>query len=402
MKIIKAAQLIDGTGAEPLLHHAVIIQDDQIKQIIPQAEAISLAPEAQVIDLGQATLLPGFIDTHLHLTFDPTLAVGYYDPAQPAAEIVLRSVGNAQAALRSGVTTLGDCGAQNHIIFPVREAINRGQVIGPRILASGEALVPPGGHGAERIGKIASGVEALRLAVQAQVQAGADFIKVMATGGGGEDPSECHYDVAELTAIREEAARFGKIVAAHAHGSQGIHHCIAAGIQRIEHCTFYDGDHFAFDPTAAQAIVAQGIIVSPTNVIDYRRLERKGQGAPRAALNEVWRHLLAVGVSFAASSDAGVPDILYDDYALIPELMVTELGMSPPQAILAATSVAAQALRLADTVGTLQAGKQADLVAVSGDPWQDITALRHVRMVIVGGQVVLDNGSLIVTPAKLC
>ncbi len=397
LKIIKAGRLIDGTGGEPLINQAIIVQDAKIQDIKPETDETiaSLSQQATVFDLGDATLIPGLIDTHLHLTFDPINLAGYYDPTQDTAEIVLRTIGNAQAALRAGVTTVGDCGAQNHIIFPVREAIATGQIIGPRILSSGNALAPVGGHGADRIGKIASGIEAVRTAVREQVEAGADFIKVMATGGGGEDPSECHYDVAELTAIREEAAGYGKKVAAHAHGSQGIRNCIAAGIQRIEHCTFFNGDHFAFDPAAAQMIADQNIIVSPTNVIDYRRIETKGQGAPRQELNKIWRQLLAHNVLFAASSDAGVTDILYDDYALIPELMVTELGMSPMQAILSSTKTAAEALDLASDLGTLEVGKQADLVVVKGNPLEDITALRQVGLVIRQGEVVYDNRATI-------
>ena len=142
----------------------------------------------------------------------------------------------------------------------------------------------------------------------------------------------------------------------------------------------------------ADAITDQDIIVSTTNVIDFRRIEQGGEGAPRNELNQVWRKLLAHGVTFAASSDAGVTDLLYDDYALIPELMVSELGMSPIEAIIACTQTGAGALGLQDEIGTIEAGKVADLVAVSGNPLEDITFLRHVKIVMRDGLIIHRTG----------
>lgn len=390
MKIIKAKNIIDGTGTEALIDHAVLIENEHIKAVLPWTEGEF---EIECIDLGDMTMLPGFIDTHLHITLDPTNPEGYYDTEQDPHEIVLRSVGNSQAALRAGITTLGDCGARNEIIFPVRQAIDDGVVIGPRILTSGNPIVPAGGHGADRIGRTASGVDEIREAVRQQAEAGSDFIKVMATSGGGEQPGESHYGVDELITLREEAEKYDLIVAAHAHGTQGIRDCVTAGIQRIEHCTFFNGEAgFDFDPQVANTIADQDIIVSSTNVIDFRRIEQGGEGAPRDELNQVWRKLLAHGVAFAASSDAGVTDILYDDYALIPELMILELGMSPIEAIIACTQTGARALSLQDEIGTIEAGKTADLVAVSGNPLEDITFLRQVKIVMRDGLIIHRAG----------
>ncbi len=386
--LLKNGMIIDCTGAPSRSANIGIIADRIVFIGREQDQSAQ-----HVIDAEGWYLLPGFIDTHLHITLDPTNPEGYYDPEQDPYEIILRTVGNAQSALWAGITTLGDCGAHNEIIFPVRQAIEDGTILGPRILTSGNPIVPAGGHGADRVGRIASGINEIREAVQQQAEAGADFIKVMATSGGGEQPGESHYGIEELTALRETAEKHNLVVAAHAHGTQGIRDCVAAGIQRIEHCSFFNGEAgFDFDPQAAQAIAAQGIIVSPTNVIDYRRIEQGGEGAPRAELNQIWRKLLDHGVSFAASSDAGVTDMLYADYALIPELMVTELGMTPMDAIIACTQTAAQALGLGNEIGTIEAGKAADLVALHGNPLEDITACRAVQLVMRDGQVVHKNG----------
>jgi imidazolonepropionase-like amidohydrolase len=384
MKIIKAKRIIDGIGAV-FVDYALRIEDSHIQAIQPWQEGQF---KDEILDLGDSTLLPGFIDTHLHITLDPGNPKGFYDPNQNPLEIVVRTVGNAQAALRAGITTIGDCGAQNQIIFPVRDAIRRGELIGPRILTSGSPLVPASGHGSE-IGRMARGVNEVRDAVRQQAEAGADFIKVMATSGCGEKPGESYYGIEELVAIREEAERYDLIVAAHAHGSQGIHNCVEAGIPRLEHCTFFNGENgFDFDPRVAQAIAEKGIIVSPTNAIDYRRIQQGGKGAPRQELNQIWRRLLDHGVSFAASSDAGVTDMFYDDFALIPEIFVSELGLTPMDALIACTCTAATALGLGTEIGTLEKGKIADLVAVKGNPLENMTALRNIEMVMREGNLV--------------
>jgi imidazolonepropionase-like amidohydrolase len=387
MKMIKAGRIINGIDDGIYLDQAVEIDNGRIQSIYPWREDLGAN---NFLDFSNYTILPGYIDTHLHFTLDPADPDIPYRPDQPVEEIILRTVINAQSALKAGVTTVGDCGAENRIILPVREAINSGELTGPRILTSGNPIVPKGGHGAE-LGKIASGEKEVRQAVCELAEAGVDFIKVMATAGGGEDPGENHYSADELTALRQEAEKFDLVVAAHAHGPDGIRNCIRAGIQRIEHCSFFDGKEFLFDPAAAREIAAQNIIVSPTNVIDYRRWQHKEKGAPREELNKVWQGLLAAGVKFASSSDAGVTDIHYDDYALIPELMVAELGMTPHDAIQSCTSIAAEALQISHIVGSLMPGMTADLVVIEGNPLDDIQALRDVKFVFRNGNLVCGN-----------
>ena len=221
-KVIRAGRMIDGFSAQPFLDQAIVIDKGRIEQIVPWENYDSGGTE---MDLSNFTILPGFIDTHLHLTMDPADPEQPYHAEHPIEEIILRTVSNAQRALSAGVTTVGDCGAENRVILPVRDAINRGEIIGPRILTSGNPIVPEGGHGAE-LGKLASGVEKVTQAVRELAEEGVDFIKVMATAGGGEDPGENHYSADELSALRHEADKFDLVVAAHAHGPDGIRNCI--------------------------------------------------------------------------------------------------------------------------------------------------------------------------------
>ncbi len=386
--LIRAGRLIDGTGREPILDQMIVIQHGRIQSITPWSDN---QLKEEFIDLSQATLLPGFIDVHVHLMMDAARGPVFDPQIDTEQALLLRTIGNAQAMLRAGVTTVCDAGAVNEIIFPVRDAINAGILIGPRILASGKVITTEGGHG-DQFGRLTSGVEDARQAVSEQVAAGADLIKIMATGGGGEDPGQSLFTLAELQAMKEEADRLGVRVAAHCHGTEGIRNCVTAGIQRIEHCTFMNREGSHFDAEIAAAIVRKGIFVCPTNVIDYRQMERQGGSeeglAPRSQLNVTWRKLVQSGAQMVAGSDAGVTRIYHDDYALIWELMVAELGLTPMEAIVSGTAVAARALGLEEEIGTLAADMTADLVAVSGNPLQDISAVRQVRMVMRGGQVV--------------
>lgn len=399
LRVIRADRILDGMGGEMLRNQAVVVEDDRIREIRPWDDKAlaSLSRDADVVDLGDVTLLPGLIDCHVHVTTDADKFSADGPPSDIPQErdedVLLRAVGNAQAALSAGVTTVCDCGAPNHLIFALREAIEKGVVQGPRLIASGSAITTAKGHG-HYVGQVAEGIEEMRRAVAEQAAAGADFIKIMMTGGGGSGPGESQYSQEELQAAVVEARQLGKRVTTHCHGTEGIKIAVEAGVDRIEHCTFVKDGVPGFEPDIAQAIVQKGVYVCPTNVVDYRQKqmlddpEKLRHIAPRAQLNVTWRKLLDAGVTFVAGSDAGISQVFCDDYALIMELMVDELGMSPMQAILAGTRVAAEALGLADEIGTLEVGKQADLVAVAGNPLDDIQSLRDIRLVMVGGEII--------------
>lgn len=384
-QILRAARLVDGLNRSAALSPILGIEAGRIVEL--RSGSSDVASEAA--DLADVTLLPGLIDTHLHLVCNPRRR-SYFDPNESRAHILLRAVGNAQSLLRAGVTTAGDCGGPNDVIFPLRDAISDGTLQGPRIVASGAPIVIRGGHGAE-FAREADTRDELLQAVDEQIAAGADFIKIMATGGGGDGPGTAYYSAADLRAVVERAADAGKRVAAHAHGCAGIRNCVEAGIQRIEHSSFFGNEGAEFDEGLAREIAAREIHVSPTNVIDYRRIQQGGVGAPRALLNRNWRAQYELGVKFAASSDAGVTDMFCDDYALIPELMVSELGMTPEQAISACTRTAAETLGVASEIGSLEIGKNADIVAVKGNPLDDITTLRRIVWVMRGGRVIYKS-----------
>jgi imidazolonepropionase-like amidohydrolase len=383
-----------------LADQAIVVRGDRIVDIQSWNSEIvdSVDPDVEVLDLADATLLPGLIDAHVHLVLDANWfsADGPLSTslAESSEALLLRAVGNAQAALKVGVTTVCDLGAPNELIFALRKALENGVLQGPRVVASGSVITTPGGHG-HQLGRVAQGAESLRQAVAEQAEAGADLIKIMLTGGGGKGPGSSQYGLEELCVATAEAKRLGQRVAVHCHGIQGIRNAVAAGVDRIEHCTFVEDGVPGFDAVTAEAIVQKGIYVCPTNVVDYRQMQILGDSdkvkrlAPRAQLNTTWRQLVTTGAQIIAGSDAGISQIYCDDYVLIMELMVQELGMSPMKAILAGTKVAAEALGLAEEIGTLEVGKRADMIAVSGNPLKEITALRQVRLVMAGGEIVL-------------
>lgn len=399
-KILKAARIIDGRGGEMLTNQAVVVGGDRIVDIQSWHSEIvdSASSDVKVLDLSDTTLLPGLIDAHVHLMLDANWfsADGPLPTSQAESSdsLLLRTVGNAQAALKVGVTTVCDLGAPNELIFALRKALENRLLPGPRVVASGSVITTPGGHG-HQFGRAARGAKSLRQAVAEQAEVGADLIKIMLTGGGGKEPGSSQYSLEELCVATAEAKRLGKRVAVHCHGIQGIRNAVAAGVDRIEHCTFIENGVPRFDAVTAEAIVQKGIYVCPTNVVDYRQMQILGDSdkvkrlAPRAQLNATWRQLVTTGTQIIAGSDAGISQIYCDDYVLIMELMVQELGMSPMQAILAGTKVAAQALGLAEEIGTLEVGKRADMIAVSGNPLKEITALRQVRLVMASGEIVL-------------
>jgi imidazolonepropionase-like amidohydrolase len=392
-----AARLFDGTGADEINEAFVQVEDGKVKAVGRKADLGSAG--ANATDLGDATLLPGLINMHTHLTLSGSMQC-LNDALYDTYEIkMMRAIEHARQAIESGVTTIRDCGTLNTIVFSVREASKANLITAPHVWASGDVLTSTGGH-CYFFGVECDTIDDVRKAVRAQVKAGADFVKVMATGGGltpNTNPREAQFDRDAMIAIVEDSKRLGRYVAAHCHGTPGIYNAIDAQVRTIEHCSFMVPDGVKYEQRAADAIAEKGIYVCPTIGVGERarqHMEQQGIQNPFAATRyqrlEDMRKLVESGVKFVSGNDAGVTMTGFDDFQLDLELLVEHIGMSSADAIVTATGRAAEALGT-EEFGTLQPGKRADVLAVRGNAMNDIGALRNVMMVVKAGNVVVDR-----------
>jgi len=379
----------------------VLLEGSRI-QSVGQREEIDIPPDAEVLSYPEGCLLPGFIDAHVHLALsggEAPLMDLYHDSDDL---MLLRAVRNAETALRAGVTTVRDCGGRNRVTFSLREGMEKGLLQGPRLVLSGWPLTMTGGHCYYLNGEV-DGPENIRDTVRGLLKEGANFIKLMASGGvmtPSTHPKHAYYTVEELRAAVEEAGRFDVPCAAHCHSTSSIRNALDAGIQSIEHATFLDETGWPkFDPEVGERMARQGAYADPTLSAGYRvisSIESKPE-AERTRGDRVLlaiddrmenvRGMLRIGVKVIAGTDAGAPLTAFDDYALTLELLI-EAGMKPMDALVAGTGQAAQALMLEDRVGTVEIGKEADLVIVTGDPLADVSAIRNVQMVMKAGEIL--------------
>jgi len=387
--VLVGASLIDGTGAEPVRGRAVVVEGDRITQVVDDARA----PRGRRIDLSGCTLLPGLINCHVHLCFgaeaDPVRAM----KDEPHALTALKALRRAQETVEAGVTTVRDLGGRDYAEFAVRRAIAEGLFPGPRILGAGRPVCMTGGHG-NSIGREADGPDDARKAVREQLKAGADVIKLIATGGvmtPGVEPGSPQLTLEEMRAAIEEARKAGRRTAAHAQGSTGIADAIEAGITTIEHGIFLTDEIIAtmkgkgvfLVPTlAAPAAISSGGLAAA--IPDY--MVRKSDAVVTAHVAS-FRRAHQAGAQIAAGADSGTP--LNFHGSLLPELeLMVKYGMTALEAIRSATSVAAEALGLGGETGRLAEGHAADLLAVTGDPAERIGALSDVRLVLARGAII--------------
>jgi imidazolonepropionase-like amidohydrolase len=412
---IRAGRLFTATSDTVRENMVIVLSGDRIQSVAP-ASAATIPAGATVIDLSRATVLPGLIDCHTHLgsradRYDEI----YYFKTTPF-QSAFAGVVHARKTLEAGFTTVRDVGSLPFLAVDLRNSVNEGFITGPRIVASGPGISITGGHGDinnfspqtrvtmfpdERDFGIADGVDQIRHVVRAQVKYGVDVIKILATGGvlsKGDSPGAPQFTFEELRAAAEEAHMAGRKIAAHAHGTQGIKNAILAGIDSIEHASLIDdegirlakehGTYLVMDIYNDDYILGKAIEFGlPKENVEKEKMVGRTQ-------RENFEKAFKAGARMAFGTDAGVYP--HGDNAKQFFYMV-KYGMTPAQAIRSATSSAADLLGRSKDVGTVEAGKYADLIAVSSDPLADVRALENVGFVMKGGVVYKDG---ITQPAK--
>jgi imidazolonepropionase-like amidohydrolase len=383
----KAALVVDGVSEQPIEDGVVVIEDESIASV---GSAANLPPSGDVVDLGDVTLLPGLIDAHVHLVWNASAEPHELVAREGRALTALRCARSAALHLRAGVTTVRDTGATDALSVDVARAVELGVLPGPRVVAAGRVVAMTGGH-AWFLGREADGADAVRHAVREELKGGAGCIKFMASGGvygHAEEPGAPQLTVEEMRTGVEEAHKAGRKVAAHAYSVEAIANALEAGVDSIEHGSFLDAK-------TAERMREGGVYLVPTISV-YAAMYAKGPelGAPEYiqrktpevldASREAFRLALEFGVPIAAGTDCGAPGHPHGSLPEELKLMV-EAGATPMQALRFGTAAAAELLGIGEELGTLEPGKKADLVAVAGNPLQDIDALREVLLVMRGG-----------------
>jgi imidazolonepropionase-like amidohydrolase len=402
--VLRAAHLFDSKGGRLVSPGLLVVADGKILGVGPEA---SIPPGAETVDLGDATLLPGFIDAHTHLSgeYIEDWRQGFLDSLRKTvAERALDATENLRNTLMAGFTTCRDLGGPDFIDVGLRNAVRDGKIVGPRMLVATHAIGATGGHcdsGGVRFGLmketgieqgVANGPDAVRNAVRFNVKYGADVIKTCATGGVlslTDDVDTPQLTQAELDALVDEAHALRRKTAAHAHGATGAKRAIRAGIDSIEHGTFLDDE-------ALEMMHARGTYYIPTLMAPWwlgQQLEKGIYMPPEiaakvraavAAIDATFRKALAQGIRIGLGTDAGV----YPHGRNAGEfVLMVKLGMPPIEALKAGTSVDAELLGVADRLGSLEKGKIADVVAVPGDPTIDIAQTGKVLLVMKEGVV---------------
>ncbi|HEX2779668.1 MAG TPA: amidohydrolase family protein [Gemmatimonadaceae bacterium] len=412
--VLRAARVIDGTGAAPITDGAVVVTGDHIVAV-GRAGSVTIPAGARTIDLGDATLLPGFIDAHTHI-----IGRSLSDPRSDVANVkdypgyaAIMGVANARKTLMAGFTSIRVLGSPDFNDIALRAAIDAGAVPGPRIEAAGHSFGITGGHCDENGYKpglmdndyrtgVADGVDEVRKAVRYQVKYGADVIKICATGGvlsEGDAVGATQYTLDEMKAVVDEAKKLERKVAAHAHGTEGIKLAVQAGVASIEHGSFLDEE-------GARMMAQRGTYLVPTlsagEFVESAAKSGRLTGlraqkaiAAAAAMRNGIRLATKYNVPIALGTDAGVGNHGTNGHEFA--LMVSWGGMTPMQAIVAGTSSAAKLLGWDARLGTLAAGKLADVVAVPGNPLTDVTVLERPSFVMKNGVVYKQPGPAGVT-----
>ena len=385
VRAIRCGTLFDGTGATPLRDALVVVTDERITSVGP-AGSRAVAPGTEMLDLRDRFVMPGLIDCHSHASIVPGQGDQLGQLCRGPVPQALAATRNLRRDLAAGTTTMRIMGEEHFVDVEVREAIEAGVIVGPRLLVAGRGLAADNGHG--RALTSYDGVDSVRRGARENLRRGANHVKIFVTGGvssPGPMPTASAYTREEIRAAVEEADRVGTYAAAHAHGGPGLQLAVREGVRTIEHGALAtDEDIALMIERGVWLICTFAIFMHPTGIEqgDGHRsaIMDKVRSARRVVAESFPRHL-ASGVRFACGTDSM--------HGLMPFEMQTlvRFGVSPADALLAATRWGAEACRIDDQVGTIQPGKRADLIALDGDPLKDMTALERVSLVMKNGVV---------------
>lgn len=410
--VIHAGRLIDGVSKTPRAEVSILIRDDRILDV--QAGYVT-PPNWEVIDLKAGTVLPGLIDTHDHIT------AGFHkgDPIRNAVtitpyDVTIESVGYARATLLAGFTSVRDVGSETGVVVALKKAVNSGAIPGPRIWTSGGAIGPTGGHGDAANGldpdldhphwkdNLVDSPESARRAVRTLRRRGADLIKIMPSGGVmsiGDDPKHQMMADDEIKAVIDAAHALGMKVAAHAHGKLAIDKASALGVDSIEHGSFADAESY-------RIMKAHGTYFVPTMLVGARVYDRAKTHPEQLNPSTAEKALMVVPVMVKNLRDAYAAGVKIafgtDTFGMSAHgenaqefALMVKAGMTPSDAITAATASAADLIGDAKNIGSIQAGRYADIIAVAGDPLADVTTLEKVGFVMKGGTVYKADGKAV-------
>ena len=401
MKLLRADLVLAGRPGECFMDGEVLIDGPRIVHAGARGSAPEV-PGTEVVDLPGCTLLPGLIDSHVHLGFDRAVDPVTRRSGEGDARLLLRMAENCRKLVSAGVTTARDLGGRDFLEIALRDAIEAGLAVGPHLVVATRPITNTGGH-CWYMGGEADTEADIRRVARENLRAGADLLKIMATGGSltpvGAPPWQAQFTAAQIKVAVTEAAMRGKTVAAHAHGAAGIANAVEAGVATIEHCTFMGpgglGGPVEVDMGLVEQIAGQGIYVCPT----VSGVVWKIRESMDAGWFESWLSRLALfrdsGVRMVAGTDAGFMmrghENRMDEYLAGLEVFAAA-GWDQAAVIEAATVLAAQACGVGELTGSLEAGKRADLLAVRGNPLTRLDDLRQVQLVMVSGRAVTQSG----------
>ncbi len=400
---IQAKRLFDGAQGK-LVSDAVVLMDDARIVAAGPAPEVPIPADCEVLDAGDRTVMPGMIDAHVHLLFTGSAFSGEESRTATDNQILLTGVQNAQLALKSGLTTVRDCGDRNYLSLALRDFIARGGIAGPRLLCSGPVITTTAGQlwwsGIE-----CDTVDEVRRAVRTLVKHDVDFIKLMGSGGNatpGSNPEVSQYEAAGFRAVADDAHRMGKKVAVHVHGVTPIRLAIEAGIDTLEHVPFRAHGSIEYDERLVEEMMRKDLIVSLAMPATWYRIRAEEMREVRAHPQHLWeqrydtiRRMHTAGAKLVVSSDQGSTSTRIDELSLLMEFLVNQVQMPAVDVLYGATGLAAEALGIANEVGTLTPGKLADLIIVDGNPLEDMAALRQIHTVVKDGKMVVRHGGII-------